>query len=108
MLRQGSPIDRFRLQRFRPEEIRYSQTIRRARSWSWRRRLREPPAETPWVKFVKSLEAFRLWFNTRSEELPMEEWGEDALRALSNELQWFMNLRTEIGKVRATTLAGRN
>ena len=59
-----------------------------------------PNAETPWVKFVKPLDAFRLWFNTRSEQSPMEEWGEDALRVLSNELQWFVNLHAEIQRTR--------
>lgn len=60
----------------------------------------KPNPETPWVKFVKPLDAFRLWFNTRSEQSPMEEWGEDALRVLSNELQWFVNLHAEIQRTR--------
>jgi hypothetical protein len=60
----------------------------------------EPGPETPWVKFVKPLDAFRLWFNTRNEESPMEEWGEDALRVLSNELQWFVNLHAQIQQTR--------
>jgi hypothetical protein len=60
----------------------------------------EPDPEKPWVKFVKPLDAFRLWFNTRSEQSPMEEWGEDALWVLSNELQWFVNLHAEIQRTR--------
>lgn len=61
---------------------------------------KEPSPETPWVKFVKPLDAFRLWFNTRVEQSPMEEWGEDALRVLSKELQWFVNLHAEIQRTR--------
>ena len=60
----------------------------------------EPGPETPWVKFIKPLDAFRLWFNTRVEQSPMDEWGEDALRVLGKELQWFVNLHAEIQKVR--------
>lgn len=60
----------------------------------------EPNAESPWVKSVKPLTAFRLWYNARCDQSPMEEWGEDALRLLSNELQWFVNLHAEIQKVR--------
>lgn len=60
-----------------------------------------PGPETPWVKFVKPLQAFRLWYHTRCEQGPPETWGESALRVLSNELQWFVNLHTELQKVRA-------
>jgi hypothetical protein len=71
--------------------------------------LREEPkperaitADAPWVKFVKPLDKFRLWFNTRSKKAPMEAWGEDALRVLSNELQWFVNLHAEVQRTRQT------
>jgi hypothetical protein len=32
----------------------------------------------------------------------MEAWGEDALRVLSNELQWFVNLHAEVQRTRQT------
>lgn len=63
---------------------------------------KEPGPETPWVRYTKGLDAFRLWYHNRCEQGPMETWGEDALRLLSKELQWFVNLHAEIQKVRAT------
>jgi len=57
-------------------------------------------AAQPWVKFVKPLDQFRLWCNARRDQEPMEDWGEDALRILSNELQWFINFHAEIQQVR--------
>ncbi len=62
---------------------------------------RPPDSARGWVRFVKPLDQFRLWFNTRREQQAMEDWGEDALRILSNELQWFVNLHAEIQRVRS-------
>lgn len=55
-----------------------------------------PDPEKPWVKFIKPLDAFRLWYNTRTEKSPMEEWPEDARRVLKNELRWFVNLYEQL------------
>jgi hypothetical protein len=57
-------------------------------------------AETPWVRYVKPLDAFRRWYLGRVEESPMASWDEDALRLLQNELQWFSNLHDEIKRLR--------
>jgi hypothetical protein len=57
-------------------------------------------AEKPWVEFVKPLDKFRLWINARRDNEPMDEWGEDALRILTNELQWFINFHAEVQQVR--------
>ncbi|MFH1067157.1 MAG: DUF3102 domain-containing protein [bacterium] len=53
---------------------------------------KEPDAQTPWVKFTRHLDGFRLWFNNRVDEAPMETWPEDARRVLKNELKWFADL----------------
>lgn len=60
----------------------------------------EPDSAKSWVKFVKPLDQFRLWFHNRCDQSPMSEWGEDALRLLSNELRWFLNLHAEIQRER--------
>lgn len=60
-----------------------------------------PTPETPWVRYVKPLDAFRRWYQGRVEESPMAQWDEEALRLLQNELQWFANLHEEIRQVRA-------
>ena len=49
-------------------------------------------ASKPWVKYTKHLDGFRLWFNRRIEEEPMEKWQENSRRILKNELRWFVEL----------------
>jgi len=46
----------------------------------------------PWVKFTRFLDGFRLWFNKRMDEDPLNTWPEDARRILKNELKWFADL----------------
>lgn len=70
--------------------------------------LKEPPKEkappgpeTPWVKYCRPLDAFRLWYHRRIKQSPMERWGENAVRLLNRELQWFANLHAETGRILA-------
>ena len=63
-----------------------------------------PSAETPWVRYTKPLDAFRHWYNSRVEDEPMDRWDEDMLRILGKELQWFVNLYTEIQRLRGEIL----
>ena len=51
-----------------------------------------PDPNKPWVKFTRFLDGFRLWFNKRIDEDPLESWPEDARRILKNELRWFAEL----------------
>ncbi|PTY02387.1 hypothetical protein DB346_09800 [Verrucomicrobia bacterium LW23] len=51
-----------------------------------------PNPHKPWVKFVRPLDAFRLWYNRRIELGGIDTWPEDARRILKNELRWFVNL----------------
>jgi|GEM_PF-5683125 len=60
-----------------------------------------PSAETPWVRYTKPLDTFRLWYNSRIEDEPIEQWDEEMLRILGNELQWFVNLYQEIQRLRS-------
>jgi len=46
----------------------------------------------PWVRFTKLLDAFRLWFNKRIDDDPLETWPDDSRRILKNELKWFAEL----------------
>lgn len=46
----------------------------------------------PWVRFARFLDGFRLWFNKRIEEDPLDTWPENAGRILKNELRWFAEL----------------
>ena len=59
-------------------------------------------AAQPWVKFTKPLDQFRLWLNARRDQEPMEQWDEQMLRLLSNELKWFINLHAEVQNIRQT------
>jgi hypothetical protein len=59
-----------------------------------------PTPETPWVRYTKPLDSFRHWYNSRIEKEPMDQWQEDMLRILANELQWFVNLYNDIQRVR--------
>lgn len=59
-----------------------------------------PTAQTPWVRYTKPLDSFRLWYNSRVENEPMDRWDEDLLRLLGKELQWFVNLYNEIQRLR--------
>ena len=53
----------------------------------------EPPdPNKPWVRFTRYLDGFRLWFNKRMDEDPLDTWPEDSRRVLKNELKWFAEL----------------
>lgn len=51
-----------------------------------------PDPQKPWVKYVKFLDGFRLWFNKRVDQSPLDDWPDDARRVLKNELKWFAEL----------------
>lgn len=51
-----------------------------------------PDPNKPWVKFTRYLDGFRLWFNRRMDEDPLDSWPEDSRRVLKNELRWFAEL----------------
>ena len=51
-----------------------------------------PDPNKPWVKFIRFLRGFRLWYNKRIEEKPLHAWDEDSRRLLKNELRWFADL----------------
>lgn len=51
-----------------------------------------PDPNKPWVRFTRYLDGFRLWFNRRVEDDPLESWPEDSRRVLKNELRWFADL----------------
>ena len=55
-----------------------------------------PDPNKPWVKFTRHLDGFRLWFNTRIEEDPLDTWPEDSRRVLKNELKWFVQLYKQL------------
>lgn len=55
-----------------------------------------PDPNKPWVKFTRYLDGFRLWFNRRVDEDPLDSWPEDARRVLKNELRWFAELYTKL------------
>lgn len=46
----------------------------------------------PWVKFTRFLDGFRLWYNKRIDDNPLDSWPEDSRRVLKNELRWFADL----------------
>ena len=52
----------------------------------------EPHPNKPWVRFARFLDGFRLWFNKRIEEDPLDTWPESSRRILKNELRWFAEL----------------
>lgn len=52
----------------------------------------QPDPNKPWVKFTRFLDGFRLWFNRRIDDDPLDTWPEDSRRILKNELRWFANL----------------
>ena len=51
-----------------------------------------PDPNKPWVRFTRFLDGFRLWFNKRMDEDPLDTWPEDSRRVLKNELRWFADL----------------
>lgn len=51
-----------------------------------------PDPNKPWVRFTRFLDGFRLWFNKRMDEDPLDSWPEDSRRVLKNELRWFADL----------------
>lgn len=51
-----------------------------------------PDPNKPWVRFTRYLDGFRLWFNRRMDEDPLNTWPEDSRRILKNELRWFAQL----------------
>jgi len=51
-----------------------------------------PDPNKPWVRFTRFLDGFRLWFNKRIEDDPLDTWPEDSRRVLKNELRWFAEL----------------
>ena len=51
-----------------------------------------PDPNKPWVRFTRFLDGFRLWFNKRVEDDPLDSWPEDSRRVLKNELRWFADL----------------
>jgi len=57
-------------------------------------------AKTPWVRYTRPLDNFRNWYNTRVEDEPLENWDTTLLRLLSNELRWFVNLHSDIQRLR--------
>lgn len=57
---------------------------------------REPDAKTPTVTFVRSLDQFRRWFNTRIKQEPLDRWTPEARHLLRNELTWFRQLHDQL------------
>ena len=55
-----------------------------------------PDADTPTVGFVRGLDLFRRWFNTRIEQEPLARWTPEARRLLRNELIWFAQLHDRL------------
>lgn len=51
-----------------------------------------PDPNKPWVRYVRFLDGFRLWFNRRVDTDPLDTWPENARRVLKNELRWFAEL----------------
>jgi len=51
-----------------------------------------PDPNKPWVRFTRFLDGFRLWFNKRVDDDPLDSWPEDSRRILKNELRWFAEL----------------
>lgn len=51
-----------------------------------------PDPNKPWVRFTRFLDGFRLWFNRRMDEDPLDTWPDDSRRVLKNELKWFAEL----------------
>jgi hypothetical protein len=51
-----------------------------------------PDPNKPWVRFTRYLDGFRLWFNKRMDEDPLDTWPENSRRVLKNELKWFAEL----------------
>ena len=54
-----------------------------------------PDPNKPWVRFTRFLRGFRLWYNKRIDENPLDKWEEDSRRILKNELRWFADLYEE-------------
>jgi hypothetical protein len=60
------------------------------------RNRRVPDADTPTVGFVRPLDQFRRWFNTRTAQEPLDRWTPAARRLLRNELNWFAQLHARL------------
>lgn len=52
----------------------------------------KPDPNKGWVKYVRFIDGFRLWFNKRMEDDPLETWPENARRILKNDLRWIAEL----------------
>ena len=52
----------------------------------------KPDPNKGWVKYVRFIDGFRLWFNKRMEDDPLETWPENARRVLKNDLRWIAEL----------------
>lgn len=64
-----------------------------------KRRNRYPsPAEDPTVVYVRGLDSFRLWFQRRTRNRPLNQWTPDARRFLLKELAWFVKLHERLAK----------
>jgi hypothetical protein len=57
-----------------------------------------PDAHTATVGFVRPLDQFRRWFNTRVEQDPIDHWPPEARRLLRNELNWFAQLHRQLAR----------
>jgi len=51
-----------------------------------------PDPNKPWVRYVRFIDGFRLWFNKRMDENPLDTWPEDARRVLKNDIRWIAEL----------------
>jgi len=52
----------------------------------------KPDPNKGWVKYVRFIDGFRLWFNKRMEDDPLDTWPENARRVLKNDLRWIADL----------------
>ncbi len=52
----------------------------------------KPDPNKGWVKYVRFIDGFRLWFNKRMEDDPLDTWPENARRILKNDLRWIAEL----------------
>ena len=51
-----------------------------------------PDPNAPWVKFIRPLEAFRLWYQRRIKQGDIDTWDVNGRRVLKNELKWIADL----------------
>jgi Protein of unknown function (DUF3102) len=52
----------------------------------------QPDPDKPWVRYVRFVDGFRLWFNKRMEEDALDTWPENARRVLKNDIRWIAEL----------------